>query len=119
MELNIPSCWLSSPRIHSSPSSSFTQTSSLKLKLQRNGIFQQTANQTRRVWPDKVDLDAQLRWIDSKGSSGLESTRPNRGRNRLPNRLPRKPNRNELLCVSLHGDYRYDQLKNTNKTSFP
>jgi hypothetical protein len=29
--------------------------------------------------------------------------------------LPRKPNRNELLCVSLHGDYRYDQLKNTNE----
>lgn len=28
-------------------------------------------------------------------------------------RLPRKPNRNELLCVSLHGDYRYDSLKNT------
>jgi hypothetical protein len=29
------------------------------------------------------------------------------------NRLLRKPNRNELLCVSLHGDYRYDHLKNT------
>src|ERR1700686_757270 len=43
MELNIPSCWLSSPRIHSSPSSSFIQTSSFKLKLQPNGIFQQTA----------------------------------------------------------------------------
>ena len=28
-------------------------------------------------------------------------------------RLLRKPNRNELLCVSLHGDYRYDALKNT------
>jgi hypothetical protein len=28
-------------------------------------------------------------------------------------RLPRKPKRNELLCVSLHGDYRYDPLKNT------
>ncbi len=28
-------------------------------------------------------------------------------------RLPRKPNRNELLCVSIHGDYRYDSLKNT------
>lgn len=27
-------------------------------------------------------------------------------------RLPRKPKRNELLCVSLHGDYRYDFLKN-------
>jgi hypothetical protein len=27
-------------------------------------------------------------------------------------RLPRKPKRNELICVSLHGDYRYDQLKN-------
>jgi hypothetical protein len=28
-------------------------------------------------------------------------------------RLPRKPKRNELVCVSLHGDYRYDPLKNT------
>jgi hypothetical protein len=28
-------------------------------------------------------------------------------------RLPRKPKRNELVCVSLHGDYRYDLLKNT------
>ena len=28
-------------------------------------------------------------------------------------RLPRQPARNELLCVSLHGDYRYDELKNT------
>lgn len=28
-------------------------------------------------------------------------------------RLPRRPRRNELLCVSLHGDYRYDRLKNT------
>lgn len=28
-------------------------------------------------------------------------------------RLPRAPNRHELLCVSLHGDYRYDYLKNT------
>lgn len=28
-------------------------------------------------------------------------------------RLPRKQSRNELLCVSLHGDYRYDPLKNT------
>jgi SIR2-like domain len=28
-------------------------------------------------------------------------------------RLPRKTNSNELLCVSLHGDYRYDSLKNT------
>jgi NAD-dependent SIR2 family protein deacetylase len=30
-------------------------------------------------------------------------------------RLPRKPNRTELLCVSLHGDYRYDYLKNTSE----
>ena len=28
-------------------------------------------------------------------------------------RLPRQPNRSELLCVSMHGDYRYDELKNT------
>jgi hypothetical protein len=28
-------------------------------------------------------------------------------------RVFRRPNRNELLCVSLHGDYRYDRLKNT------
>lgn len=28
-------------------------------------------------------------------------------------RLLRKPKRNELICVSLHGDYRYDSLKNT------
>jgi hypothetical protein len=28
-------------------------------------------------------------------------------------RIFRRPNRNELVCVSLHGDYRYDALKNT------
>lgn len=28
-------------------------------------------------------------------------------------RLPRAPKRHELLCVSMHGDYRYDRLKNT------
>jgi len=28
-------------------------------------------------------------------------------------RLPRQPHDRELLCVSLHGDYRYDRLKNT------
>jgi hypothetical protein len=28
-------------------------------------------------------------------------------------RLPRQPGRGEFLCVSLHGDYRYDDLKNT------
>jgi hypothetical protein len=30
-------------------------------------------------------------------------------------RLFRKPTRNELVCVSLHGDYRYDALKNTSQ----
>lgn len=29
------------------------------------------------------------------------------------NRAFRQPRRGELLCVSLHGDYRYDELKNT------
>lgn len=29
------------------------------------------------------------------------------------NRIPHQPARHELLCVSLHGDYRYDELKNT------
>ena len=28
-------------------------------------------------------------------------------------RLPRVPAKGDLLCVSLHGDYRYDRLKNT------
>lgn len=28
-------------------------------------------------------------------------------------RLPRQASKGELLCVSLHGDYRYDDLKNT------
>ncbi len=28
-------------------------------------------------------------------------------------RVFRQPERNELICVSLHGDYRYDSLKNT------
>ena len=28
-------------------------------------------------------------------------------------RLPLQPGRGELLCVSMHGDYRYDDLKNT------
>ena len=28
-------------------------------------------------------------------------------------RLPHQVNKGELLCVSLHGDYRYDELKNT------
>jgi hypothetical protein len=30
-------------------------------------------------------------------------------------RVPRTPRRNELICVSLHGDYRYDPLKNTSE----
>jgi len=30
-------------------------------------------------------------------------------------RVFRQPERNELVCVSLHGDYRYDQLKNTSE----
>jgi hypothetical protein len=38
-EMGPPLCRLFSPRIHSSPSSSFSQTSSLKLKLQVNGEF--------------------------------------------------------------------------------
>jgi SIR2-like domain len=29
------------------------------------------------------------------------------------NRVTRAPGKGELLCVSMHGDYRYDQLKNT------
>ncbi|MHC4671985.1 MAG: SIR2 family protein, partial [Planctomycetota bacterium] len=29
-------------------------------------------------------------------------------------RTVRQPRRGELVCVSLHGDYRYDELKNTN-----
>jgi hypothetical protein len=29
------------------------------------------------------------------------------------NRLPRQAGKGELLCVSVHGDYRYDELKNT------
>jgi hypothetical protein len=28
-------------------------------------------------------------------------------------RVPRQPSKGEILCVSLHGDYRYDPLKNT------
>ena len=28
-------------------------------------------------------------------------------------RLPQQVNKGELLCVSMHGDYRYDELKNT------
>ena len=31
------------------------------------------------------------------------------------NRLPHKPVKGEILCVSLHGDYRYDLLKNTSQ----
>lgn len=30
-------------------------------------------------------------------------------------RVPRQPSKGELLCVSMHGDYRYDLLKNTEK----
>jgi len=30
-------------------------------------------------------------------------------------RLPRQPRKGEILCVSLHGDYRYDKLKNTSE----
>lgn len=29
-------------------------------------------------------------------------------------RVIRQPQRGELLCISIHGDYRYDELKNTN-----
>ena len=30
-------------------------------------------------------------------------------------RITRKPEQGEVLCVSLHGDYRYDELKNTSE----
>jgi hypothetical protein len=44
---------ISSPRIHSSPSSSFTQTRSLYLKLQWNGIFQQTVRLGARLFANR------------------------------------------------------------------
>jgi hypothetical protein len=55
-----------------------------------DGLAAKAAATSQRVVPVEVGIDCQ-------------------------ERLPRKPNRNELLCVSLHGDYRYDQLKNTSQ----
>ena len=53
-----------------------------------DGMLAKAAAGSKRIVPIEVGIDCQ-------------------------ERLPRKPNRNELLSVSLHGDYRYDQLKNT------
>ena len=55
-----------------------------------DGLTAKAAATSQRVVPVEVGIDCQ-------------------------ERLTRKPNRNEILCVSLHGDYRYDQLKNTSE----
>jgi hypothetical protein len=72
----------------------------LLAKLAEAGIFQS-------VWTPNFDGLAARAGANSKSLSVIEVGID------CQERLPRKPKRNELICVSLHGDYRYDSLKNT------
>jgi hypothetical protein len=72
----------------------------LAVKLAEAGIFQS-------VWTTNFDGLTAKAAAQSKIISAIEVGID------CQQRLPRKTNRNELICVSLHGDYRYDLLKNT------
>ena len=73
---------------------------SLLIKLAEAGIIQS-------VWTTNFDGLTAKAAANSKALSAIEVGVD------CQERLPRKPKKNELICVSLHGDYRYDQLKNT------
>jgi hypothetical protein len=72
----------------------------LLVKLAEAGIIQS-------VWTPNFDGLTAKAAANSKSLTGIEVGID------CQERLPRKPKRNELVCVSLHGDYRYDYLKNT------
>ena len=72
----------------------------LTIKLAEAGIVQS-------VWTPNFDGLTAKAAAHSKSISAIEVGID------CQERLPRKPKRNELICVSLHGDYRYDPLKNT------
>lgn len=72
----------------------------LLVKLAEAGIIQS-------VWTPNFDGLTAKAAADSESLTVIEVGIDCQGR------LPRPPKRNELICVSLHGDYRYDQLKNT------
>jgi len=72
----------------------------LAIKLAEVGIIQS-------IWTTNFDGLTTRAAAQSKSISAIEVGID------CQERLPRKPNRNELICVSLHGDYRYDLLKNT------
>ena len=60
----------------------------------------------RSVWSTNFD------GLSARAASGFSLTPIEVGID-TQTRLPRQPTKHELLCVSLHGDYRYDELKNT------
>lgn len=60
----------------------------------------------KSVWTTNFD------GLIAKAASGFNVTPIEVGID-CQNRTLRQPRRGELLCVSLHGDYRYDDLKNT------
>lgn len=64
------------------------------------------AGLVRSIWTTNFD------GLAAKAAAGFPLTPVEVGID-SQNRLPRSPNRGEMLCVSLHGDYRYDALKNT------
>ena len=66
------------------------------------------ADLVRSVWSTNFDRLA-ARAVQQFNISPIEIGLDSQGR------LPRRANKGELLCVSLHGDYRYDRLKNTSE----
>ncbi len=72
----------------------------LMVKLAQSGLI-------RSIWTPNFD------GLAAKAAASSTSITPIEVGIDCRERLVRRPNRNELLCVSLHGDYRYDHLKNT------
>lgn len=64
------------------------------------------ADLTRSVWSTNFD------GLVARAAAGFSLTPLEVGID-SQDRLPHQANKGELLCVSLHGDYRYDELKNT------
>ena len=62
----------------------------------------------RSTWSPNFD------GLVASASAGFELTALEVGLD-TQQRLARQPHKGEILCVSLHGDYRYDELKNTSK----
>ena len=62
----------------------------------------------RNIWTTNFD------GLVARASAGFDLTPVEVGFD-CKERVFRQPERNELLCVSLHGDYRYDPIKNTSK----